>query len=60
MHRKPLPELWDRNVFVTGAASGIGRAVAERCARAGAHVHLTDIDAAALEAVASDLRSRGG
>jgi NAD(P)-dependent dehydrogenase (short-subunit alcohol dehydrogenase family) len=32
-----------KSVIVTGAASGIGRAIADQCAQAGAHVLLTDI-----------------
>lgn len=32
-----------KSVIVTGAASGIGRAIAAQCAEAGAHVLLTDI-----------------
>lgn len=34
----------DRTVLVTGGASGIGRATAERCADLGAHVVVTDVD----------------
>jgi 2-hydroxycyclohexanecarboxyl-CoA dehydrogenase len=44
---------------VTGAASGIGRATAEKLAAAGAHVLLGDIAADAGEAVAVRLRERG-
>jgi 2-hydroxycyclohexanecarboxyl-CoA dehydrogenase len=44
---------------VTGAASGIGRATAEKLAAAGAHVLLGDIAANAGEAVAARLRERG-
>jgi NAD(P)-dependent dehydrogenase (short-subunit alcohol dehydrogenase family) len=33
----------DRSVLVTGAASGIGRAIAEQCRRAGAYVLLADV-----------------
>ncbi|MGH9657537.1 MAG: SDR family NAD(P)-dependent oxidoreductase, partial [Bryobacteraceae bacterium] len=40
---------------VTGAASGIGRALAERFAREGMRLALADIDAARLEAVAERL-----
>jgi NAD(P)-dependent dehydrogenase (short-subunit alcohol dehydrogenase family) len=36
--------LEDKTVFVTGAASGIGKATAERCAEEGAFVVVTDID----------------
>jgi NAD(P)-dependent dehydrogenase (short-subunit alcohol dehydrogenase family) len=40
-----------KSIFVTGAGSGIGRAVALRFARTGWHVGLCDVDAEALEAV---------
>lgn len=46
--------------FVTGAASGLGRAFAEAMADNGAHVIATDIDGAKLGGVAEHLRSRGG
>jgi NAD(P)-dependent dehydrogenase (short-subunit alcohol dehydrogenase family) len=45
--------------LVTGAASGIGLAIAGRFARAGMRVALFDIDAAALERSAAQLRERG-
>src|SRR3954469_16649572 len=41
--------------LVTGAASGIGAAVAERLVRDGARVLCADVDAAAVDAVASRL-----
>jgi NAD(P)-dependent dehydrogenase (short-subunit alcohol dehydrogenase family) len=47
-------------VLVTGAASGIGRAVAYRLAAAGAHLYLTDLRAEPLEAVAAAIRADGG
>jgi NAD(P)-dependent dehydrogenase (short-subunit alcohol dehydrogenase family) len=40
-------------VFVTGAASGIGLAVAEQAARGGAVLHLTDVQAEPLAEVAT-------
>jgi len=43
--------------FVTGAASGLGRAIAGRLAAEGASVVLTDIDADGVGAVASSLPS---
>ena len=46
--------------FITGAASGIGRATALAFAQAGAKLILADIDAAACEKVAADIRAAGG
>lgn len=47
-------------VLVTGAASGIGRAVACRLAAAGAEMYLTDLREGPLEAVAETIRANGG
>jgi rhamnulose-1-phosphate aldolase/alcohol dehydrogenase len=44
----PERELSRQVALVTGAASGIGRAIAERFVMEGAHVVLTDLDGAAL------------
>ncbi|MEV7184684.1 SDR family NAD(P)-dependent oxidoreductase [Kitasatospora sp. NPDC093102] len=44
-----------RSCVVTGAASGIGRAVAERFLREGASVVATDVDAAGLDRLADQL-----
>jgi 3-oxoacyl-[acyl-carrier protein] reductase len=49
-----------RTAVVTGAASGIGRAVAEVLAAAGARVALGDLDAAGVDAAAREIESRGG
>jgi NAD(P)-dependent dehydrogenase (short-subunit alcohol dehydrogenase family) len=46
--------------LVTGAASGIGRAIAELYAAEGAHVYVTDIDAAAAERAAVEIVASGG
>ena len=48
-----------RNVLVTGAGAGIGKGIALRLAEAGAQVACIDIDAAAADAVASEIESRG-
>jgi 3-oxoacyl-[acyl-carrier protein] reductase len=48
-----------RVALVTGAASGIGLAIAQRFARAGLRVALLDIDGAALEREAARLRQAG-
>jgi len=45
--------------IVTGAAGGIGRAIAAELARAGAAVGLLDLDGAAAEGVAAGLRAEG-
>lgn len=52
--------LQGRSVFVTGAASGIGRATAELAAAEGARLHLTDIDARLLTETVEKIRADGG
>jgi len=49
-----------RVAAVTGAASGIGRAVAEVLAAAGARVVLGDLDLAGARAAAREIEGRGG
>lgn len=48
-----------RAAVVTGAASGIGRALALRAAREGMALALADIDADALETLAGEIRAFG-
>jgi NAD(P)-dependent dehydrogenase (short-subunit alcohol dehydrogenase family) len=49
-----------KRCFVTGAASGIGRATALKLAEEGAVLFLTDRDAAGLETVVADVVALGG
>jgi 2-deoxy-D-gluconate 3-dehydrogenase len=55
-----LLTLEGRCAVVTGAAKGIGRAIAARLAEAGAAVLLTDTDATGAEETAAALRATGG
>ena len=49
----------DRVVVITGAGSGIGRATAEAFARAGARLHLVDLNRERVEDVAEAIGSTG-
>ncbi|MFJ5266650.1 SDR family NAD(P)-dependent oxidoreductase [Streptomyces sp. NPDC088387] len=53
-------DLTGRTAFVTGAASGIGRASAVLLAEAGATVHCADLDAPGLHETATTIKARGG
>ena len=52
--------LKDKKAAVTGAASGIGKAIATVFAGQGAIVHLLDMNEESLNAVADDIKSSGG
>ena len=54
-----MEALKDKTVIVTGAAGGIGRAVAEEAGHAGARLALVDADAARLGETAAAIRSAG-
>ncbi|HMP05439.1 MAG TPA: SDR family oxidoreductase, partial [Lacipirellulaceae bacterium] len=48
-----------KRAMITGAASGIGRAIALELARHGAHTYLVDVDETGLDAVADEVRALG-
>jgi NAD(P)-dependent dehydrogenase (short-subunit alcohol dehydrogenase family) len=58
-YSKQRPEmsqtLHDRVAIITGAAGGIGRAIVERFAAAGAHVVLADVDTERVQAAVAQL-----
>ncbi|MFI9412338.1 SDR family NAD(P)-dependent oxidoreductase [Nocardia gamkensis] len=60
MAQQTLFDLTGRSALVTGAAGGIGSAVAQALATAGAAVLVTDVDGAAARAVAEKIVANGG
>ncbi len=52
--------LKDRNIIVTGAGSGIGRAICHRLAEAGSNVGVFDIDPAGAELTVTQIAEKGG
>lgn len=48
------------NIGITGAGSGIGRAIARRAAAEGAHITIGDVNEAAARAVADEIVRAGG
>lgn len=55
-----ITDLKDKKCLITGAASGIGRAVARAAAVEGAELFLTDINSTDLAAVAAEVFMLGG
>ena len=59
MKKESDPVLGEKNAFVTGGASGIGRAIALRFARAGARVAIVDIAADSATAAVDEVKALG-
>jgi enoyl-CoA hydratase/carnithine racemase len=59
-HQGAIMTFKDKVVVVTGAASGIGRATAQKFAEEGARVVVADVDAARGEEAAAAIRAQGG
>jgi len=55
-----MPRLANKSAVVTGAANGIGRAIALRFAEEGARQVLVDVEADALQRVAAEIAASGG
>ncbi len=55
----PMKELRGKVAVITGAGSGIGRALAGALAGEGCHLALVDVDAAGLQETAAALQGRG-
>lgn len=55
-----MREIRGKTALVTGAASGIGRAISLQLAGEGARLYLVDVNAVGLAAVVADVQRRGG
>ena len=55
-----MREFRDRVAVVTGAAHGVGRALANECANEGMRLVVADIEGEPAEVVAASIRDRGG
>jgi NAD(P)-dependent dehydrogenase (short-subunit alcohol dehydrogenase family) len=60
MTRSKMKRLQDKIAIVTGAGSGIGQGMSELFAEEGAWVLVTDLNAAAAEKTAAEIRGNGG
>src|SRR5258708_25868043 len=54
------PDLSGLHVFITGAARGLGKSMAEKLAGCGATVSVTDVDASGCDEVAKGICATGG
>ena len=52
-----MNEFKDKVAVITGAASGIGRAIADRCVQEGMNVVLADIEVEALAQAEKELKT---
>jgi NAD(P)-dependent dehydrogenase (short-subunit alcohol dehydrogenase family) len=52
--------LYNKAVVITGAAAGLGAAYARHAAKLGAALVVNDVDAAAVDAMADEIRAAGG
>src|SRR5437868_12220356 len=55
-----MPRLQNKTAIVTGAAHGIGKAIAEVFAEEGATVFIADLDAPAGAETVAEIQKRGG
>jgi meso-butanediol dehydrogenase/(S,S)-butanediol dehydrogenase/diacetyl reductase len=60
MSSTACPDLSGQHIFITGAARGLGRSMAEKLAGCGATVAVTDVDAGGCDALAESIRAAGG
>lgn len=60
MPQSIAPRLAGKQAFITGAAGGLGRAIAQRFAQQGAKLFITDLDSARVAEVADAINAEAG